>query len=271
MTITLFAMSDIHGYYPEMTARINQILPGVADGTDQLILLGDYIDYGPRAGRTLQFIYNLQKDHPGNVIVLRGNHEEMFLEWLDTYTGPHAGEPDESGMIPWNDWLMTDPDFQTFRTLVTAPQWEFFTQVMKTLSEDSLNMEAAKMVLESNRELISWLRELPYYYETETQIFVHAGIDEETRDWWKQATPECTFVGKYPATTGTFYKDIIAGHVSTATLAGDRDFHDIFYDGQSHYYIDGTVNASGQIPVLAYEEGKKNYCALLEDGTFCPL
>ncbi len=104
-----------------------------------------------------------------------------------------------------------------------------------------------------DEKYLYWLSHLRLYYETENQIFVHAGIDEEADDLWKWGTSEITFTDKYPAETGRFCKDIIAGHVGTSELAGDRRFHDIFFDGESHYYCDGSVLDSGIIPVLKYD------------------
>lgn len=98
-----------------------------------------------------------------------------------------------------------------------------------------------------------WLSHLRLYYETGNQIFVHAGVDEEADDLWKWGTPEIYFTDKYPAETGQFCKDIIAGHVGTAELAENHRFHDIFFDGESHYYCDGSVLDSGIIPVLKYD------------------
>lgn len=107
---------------------------------------------------------------------------------------------------------------------------------------------------------------MSYYYETETQIFVHAGVHEEAEEWWKYGTPEEKFLCKYPASGGRFYKDIIAGHISTSQIANDENFHDIFYDGDSHYYIDGDVNTSNRIPLLKYDDVTGKYYSLQESG-----
>lgn len=252
----IYAMSDIHGYLSVL--RRNMELLDLT-GSSKLLLLGDYIDYGPESGQTLRYIRDLQRRHGDDkVIVLRGNHEDMFLDWLDTYTDPRAGLPDEY-LTLWNDWLTSELGTDTVRTLLSEEQWAFFRQISRTASEGTLNMEAAQMVLASNRELIRWLRGLPYYYETDTQIFVHAGVDEEAGEWWALGTEESFFTGKYPPSTGRFYKDIIAGHVGTAMLANNRDFHGVYHDGQSHYYIDGTVNESGRIPILTYDEASGKY------------
>ena len=127
-----------------------------------------------------------------------------------------------------------------------------------------MNIEAARLLRSVNGKLMWWLRMLKYVYETERQIFVHAGIDEEAGDFWRQATPKYVFVGKYPASKGSFNKDIIAGHVGTAHVSGDPDFHGVYHDGRSHYYIDGTVCESGRIPILVYDEEKEKYYEMKE-------
>lgn len=265
----IFCMGDIHGFYREFYRRLDQLgnLHTVLDegAEDKLILLGDYIDGGPDSRGVLKLIRSLQLVRPENLIVLRGNHEEMFLNWLDTYAGPHAGEPDGDGFLPWNSWLDLDEDFQTLRTFLSKQQWDFLRQAMPTMSETSINIEAARMVLEENRELVSWLRGLPCYYETEKQIFVHAGVDEAAGEDWKWGISKSVLLNQYPARTGRFYKDVIAGHISTSTISRRRDFHDIFWDGESHYYCDGNISAGGRIPVLVYDESDGNYYSLSDD------
>lgn len=117
---------------------------------------------------------------------------------------------------------------------------------------------------------VAWMRELPLFYETPTQIFVHAGVDEEAEDLWKVGTEDAFFCEKYPATTGLFLKDVIAGHVGTYALAHDESFHDVYWDGASHYYIDGTVHMSHAVPVLKYDTDKKRYTAFRYDADGCP-
>jgi serine/threonine protein phosphatase 1 len=53
--------------------------------------------------------------------------------------------------------------------------------------------------------------------------------------------------------------DIIAGHIGTSTISGDPGFHGIFYDGKSHYYIDGSVGVSGFIPILMVDTETGKY------------
>lgn len=261
----LYAMSDIHGELEVFEAALRQV--DLRDTANKLLLLGDYIDYGAQSGQVLRSIHELQQSYgEEQIVVLKGNHEVMLLEWLETYSRPKARKSGEDDFFVWNDWLRTDKDtgFKTLRTFLSRDEWEKFAQVAPTLSEDEMNLEAAKMILAANKGLFRWLKGLPCYYETETQIFVHAGVDEEAGDWWAWGTPDSVFTGKYPAETGKFYKDIIAGHVGTASLAGDPDYYRVFWDGQSHYYIDGSTAKSGCLPILKYDTETGHYTELVE-------
>ena len=113
---------------------------------------------------------------------------------------------------------------------------------------------------------LSWLQTLRRYYATEHQIFCHAGINEEAGDMWNLGTDDYTYIEKYPAETGHFYMDIIAGHIGTSVISENPYFHDIFYDGESHYYIDGTVLDSGIIPVIKVDIEKNKYYHVTKNG-----
>ena len=111
----------------------------------------------------------------------------------------------------------------------------------------------------------NWIHSLKKYYKTDKQIFVHAGIDEDAQELWEVGTPFFTFFEKYPPQTGYFYMDIIAGHTGTAIISKDPNFHGIFYDGKSHYYIDGSVYKSGRLPLLMFDSDTGKYYEI-KDG-----
>ena len=246
----IYCMSDIHGFYEEFRKRIDQI-KALSGENDKLILLGDYVDGGPDSFKVLELIRSLQQSCPKRVIVLMGNHEEWFLDFV--------GGKDQ--------WGAPDTEDKTLFSFLSEEQ---FDNVIKlVLSDTSRNVYTyiRKCIRESHGDLIDWIRKLPLYYETEKQIFVHAGIDEEAGEHWKLGTSDYMFLNKYPAETGDFHKDIIAGHIGTAEISGNRDFHDIFWDGESHYYCDGTVFVSKKIPVLVYDEDTGKYYSLRDDGS----
>ncbi len=131
---------------------------------------------------------------------------------------------------------------------------------------DSMQNDDAKL---QEDKYIRFLSKLPLFYKKGNTIFVHAGIDEEAGDWWEWGTSDEIFTGKYPAETGKIEgveQKVVAGHVGTAEIAKDPAFHDIYYDGASHYYIDGTVLQSGVIPVLMVDTKEDKYYKVTDHG-----
>lgn len=112
---------------------------------------------------------------------------------------------------------------------------------------------------------IKWIKSLKMYYKVGNRVFCHAGVCEEEGDDWEIWTQEDTYTGKYLHTLGRFYMDIIAGHIGTSTISGDPGFHGIFYDGKSHYYIDGSVGVSGVIPVLMADTETGKYYEITKE------
>lgn len=239
----IYALTDIHGYFDILKETMKKV--DLSDD-NKLIFLGDYIDGGPHSRQTLEHLYNLQKQFPENVIVLRGNHEDMFVDWFENNVNIGI--------------LQEDEGLNTLKTFLKDNQFDNIVNYLrtgKTLYE--INNIVKKYIKKNYHELIKWLKELPLYYETEKQIFVHAGVDEEAGEYWKLTTEDYYFTGKYPATKGQFIKDIIAGHIGTSALAEDKNFHDIYFDGESHYYIDSTVEVSYKLNLLIYDTETNKY------------
>lgn len=261
----IYAMSDIHGCLEQLKEKMSLV---DLDGNNKLLFLGDYIDYGPESGGVLHFVYDLQNRYGRDrVVVLKGNHEEMLLEWIDEYNKPVTRAMEE---LSYDSWLETDEHYHynTFRTLVTEEQFREFADFSQKASCAKKNAQAVKMVLASSGELIKWIRSMELYYKTDDQIFVHAGVDEEAEDYWEWGSGEEIFLWKFPATTGRFLKTVIAGHTGTASLAREKSFHSIFYDGESHYYIDGSVYKHGRLLLLGYDEIDKKYYQIEKRGKF---
>lgn len=119
-------------------------------------------------------------------------------------------------------------------------------------------------------DYFGWMENLPRYYVANKTIFVHAGIDEGAGIYWEEETDDYTFTQKFPEQTGKFSggMTIVAGHIHTSSIARDKSFHDIFFDGYSHYYIDGDVLISGRIPVLAVDIENDKYYGVDATGLY---
>lgn len=86
-----FVIGDIHGNYKELENLLNKINPDFKQ--DTLIFLGDYIDRGPQSYKVIQLLINIQENYGNeNVVLLRGNHEQMAInnikyDRIDLYNG----------------------------------------------------------------------------------------------------------------------------------------------------------------------------------------
>jgi len=74
----LLCIGDIHGCATELDRLITAVDPRP---DDRLVFLGDYVDRGSASAETLALLCELARVLP-DTIFLRGNHEEMFLDFL---------------------------------------------------------------------------------------------------------------------------------------------------------------------------------------------
>lgn len=77
----IIAVGDIHGCRHELE-RLLDTIP-FDPSRDLLVFLGDYIDRGPEPRKVLEILVGLMERHPGHVRCLMGNHEWMFLRYLE--------------------------------------------------------------------------------------------------------------------------------------------------------------------------------------------
>lgn len=124
---------------------------------------------------------------------------------------------------------------------------------------------------ERDEKYLSWMKDLPLYYVQGNTIFCHAGIDEEAGEYWEISTDDYTYMWKNPVQTGKFHcgnldMKIVAGHIGTSKIAHNPRFHDIYFDGESHYYIDGTVLRTRKIPILAVDTVNNKYYQMKDSG-----
>ena len=100
-----FVIGDIHG----RCAQLHNLLGMLPrdESADKLIFLGDLIDRGPDVPGCVEHVLNLCTGNPEQVLCLRGNHEQMLLDFLD----------DESTI-----WMTTATGGdQTFRQYTETP------------------------------------------------------------------------------------------------------------------------------------------------------
>jgi serine/threonine protein phosphatase 1 len=252
--LNIYAISDIHGYYEQMINSLKNI--DLENHENQIVFLGDYVDGGDDSCKVLYFIKALFDRHSEQVTVLLGNHDEMFLSWLYS-------------QIDELQWLSQEQSVRTVKSFFTVEEYTEIKVQATGCTYHEMSFVFKEAIKKKHHGLLEWfltISKQPRYVETEQQIFVHAGILEEAEELWKHGTPNEYFTQKYPAELGHFYKEIIAGHISSAEIANNQKYLGrVFWDKKSHFYIDGTVEKSGTIPVLKYDTQKKIYSTFESD------
>ncbi len=140
MTGRLLAIGDIHG----CNGLLKQLLSRVAFDplTDTLVFVGDYLDRGPDVRGVIETLIALKENSP-NVICLKGNHEQMFLDYY------REGRGEELFL---------------------------FNSGMSTLDSYGLTIAQARKGSGFPEEHLRFLASLPLSHETEAYFFVHGGL-----------------------------------------------------------------------------------------------
>lgn len=163
----LIAIGDVHGQIDLLRDLIENQIKFNAEN-DVLIFLGDYIDRGKSSKdefETMQYIQRLESDNPENIIVLKGNHEDMAELALNN---PKA-------IIKSGGY--NDP----------CKEYEVDSKIMDCWK---MNGATAWQWGDAHKErLLSWIAEMPLYCLADDFLFVHAGADSAI-DIEKQPTDE---------------------------------------------------------------------------------
>jgi serine/threonine protein phosphatase 1 len=167
----LFALGDIHGCFkPFYELVVNEIK---IQKSDQLILLGDYIDRGEQSKEVIDFIIDLQKEG-FKITALTGNHELMLL---NSYTDPSI----------LTLWMMNNG--------------------MSTLQSFGI-----KDISDLDKRYLDFFNSLEYYSIFGDIIFVHAGFNDLDEDPFLDTHTmvwESRILYQNPALSG---KTIVHGH-----------------------------------------------------------
>ncbi len=73
----LLILGDVHGCFYTLRAMVREHWK---PEEDTLILIGDLINKGPHSARAFKYWIKLNEAHPSKVILIRGNHEQWFLD-----------------------------------------------------------------------------------------------------------------------------------------------------------------------------------------------
>lgn len=149
-----FVIGDVHGRCAQLLNLLDMLPRDLK--SDTLVFLGDLIDRGADAPGCVELVRKLCGENPERVICLRGNHEQMMMDFLD-------GEP--------TIWLTPVVGGQrTFEQYTGQTPW----------TEPDFDPEAMRLTFERAvpAEHVEFMRNLPFYHEDAHAIYVHAGLDD---------------------------------------------------------------------------------------------
>lgn len=193
-----FVIGDIHGGLK----ALKQVLKRAqVTSQDKLLFLGDYVDGWSDSANTVRFLIELNSTH--NCIFIRGNHDELCLNWLKT------GKYNEQ-------WLLHGG---------------------KSTIEAYNNLNRTEIALHLN-----FFENLEnYYIDSKNRLFVHAGFTNERgvtneyfpkmfywdRTLWEAALALDKNISlenpKYPKRF-LVYSQVFIGHTSLTRIGKDKPY-----------------------------------------------
>ena len=170
----IFAIGDIHGRFDKLCTLMEKI--DIDFSTDTLVFLGDYIDRGAQSFEVVDHLIELNKQHPGTIF-LKGNHEEMFEKYI------------------------SGADRLTY--LVNGGQQTLDSYMGRSRQPDEPLIP---------REHLDFFKSLRLYYETESYIFVHAGMKQKVALEDQKPEDLLWIRRKFIDTKHDFGKMVVFGH-----------------------------------------------------------
>lgn len=221
-----FIMSDIHGCYKQMIEALSHW----DSGKEHLVIMGDLIDRGPDSLKVVRKAMELTKTHPGKVTVLKGNHEEMFTNWL----------------------LDTDDE------LLGIYYTETHEETLKSFMGDEFKKRSRRQRAEFMKH--NFINELNFmkggtlhYKETDNIIFIHAGINLEADNWRFCRNDMLWIRNEFIYSSKKPEERVFFGHTPIRLM--HKDSNSIWIsDCGNKVGIDGGVSMGGHLNALKVDE-----------------
>lgn len=152
----LYAIGDIHGRADLLADMRRQIRLDIAQAGKMrtiAVFLGDYIDRGPQSRDVVEILAHW--DASDAAVFLRGNHEQMLLDFLDN---PQI----------FDGW-------RHFGGLETLQSYSLSATDMRR--DDMFPELRDALVANMPQKHLAFLRDLPLRYQAGDYFFCHAGVD----------------------------------------------------------------------------------------------
>lgn len=230
-------ISDIHGCYEEFNALLE--LVHFNKNEDLLLLLGDYVDRGIQSKEVVEKV--LQLVQGGNVVALRGNHDQRFLDLMTS----------EDEIVKMK--FIQHGGLQTLESYCGDP-------LLESMSVEERLQYAKAYINKRYKHHISFLNSLPYYFEDKGHIYAHAGLNPSYENWKQQSEYDFMYI-KEPFFKNPTVVDkiVVFGHSKVIDI---HDKADVWF-GKDKIGIDGGCAYGFQLNCLEIKDGNyKTYFTL---------
>jgi serine/threonine protein phosphatase 1 len=199
-----FAIGDIHGDLRQLKQLVRR-LPSLKS-EDTLVFLGDYLDRGPQSAQVVAYIrHELPESIDAKIVCLRGNHEDAWLRVI------------RQG---WDAFVLppTNGCLAALRSFTGGP-----VPATKDRPEDEDEWKAMTTGSFFPEDVVAWMNALPYFYEDDHAIYVHAGLPLEDDGHFPHPSEVENPVVLLWLRTQEFFrnyrgKTVVFGHTVTSTL-----------------------------------------------------
>ncbi|MCI4626276.1 MAG: serine/threonine protein phosphatase [Candidatus Magnetoovum sp. WYHC-5] len=203
------AIGDIHGCFSLAHELVEEIIK-FNPKEDRLIFMGDYIDRGTENLETVNYVSALKTEHPENIVLLAGNHEDLAYKALSQRT-----------MEQMQLWFING-GIETVKSFGTLENLE--------------------------KLLLPFIETLMFFFETPQFIYVHGGIPHNQTVYtaqpnallwernYKTYRGKNLIVGHTPHREVTKYENTIVvdtGAVFYGKLSGYDTVNDVIYEAVS--------------------------------------
>lgn len=196
--MTLYAIGDIHGHLDKLRGAHDLVEADRAregTGTARLVHVGDLVDRGPDSAGVVGYLADLMRGDP-RVVVLKGNHDSMFEEFLRT-------RPSR-----WGDSRYLHANIGGRATLCSYG-------LPAAGSARALHDRAAEAVPADHR---AFLDALPLSHSEGGCLFVHAGIRPGVPLAWQTAADLMWIRDAFLHDTRDHGSLVVHGHTPVASV-----------------------------------------------------
>lgn len=150
-----FVTSDVHGYFDQFLAALDNAGFDKTNDEHILIVCGDLFDRGSKPKEILEYVQNLGD----RFVFIRGNHEDLLIKCVSNIVdGYSIGYHHFSNGTVYTIALFSDVDYNSLRT----------RQIDETIRSH---------IKEAMNPVLEWIIQKSIdYYETPHHIFVHGWI-----------------------------------------------------------------------------------------------